>query len=64
MGNCGKINGIMMVYLPSIFTYIWVMLRQMLATIPYMEHYSMDWFKGKLKPESPMIFMGKSMVSG
>jgi len=25
---------------------------------------SMDWFKGKFTPESPMIFMGKSMVSG
>ena len=25
MGDCGKINGIMMVYLPGIFTYIWVM---------------------------------------
>ena len=24
----------------------------------------MDCFKGKLKPENPMIFMGKSMVSG
>ena len=24
----------------------------------------MDWFKGKNKPESPMIFMTKFMVSG
>ena len=24
--------------------------------------WSMDWFKGKLKLETPMIFMGKSMV--
>ena len=22
----------------------------------------MDWFKGKLKPESPIFLMGKSMV--
>ena len=26
--------------------------------------HSMDWFKGKSRPESPMIFMGQSMVSG
>ena len=26
--------------------------------------FSLDWFKGKFKPENPMIFMGKSMVSG
>jgi hypothetical protein len=25
---------------------------------------SMDWFKGKLKSESPILKMGKSMVSG
>jgi hypothetical protein len=25
---------------------------------------SMDWFKGKFTGLSPMIFMGKSMVSG
>jgi len=24
----------------------------------------MDWFKGKFTSESPMIFMGKSLVSG
>ena len=24
----------------------------------------MDCFKGKLRPENPMIFMGKSMISG
>ena len=26
--------------------------------------HSIDWFKGKFKLESPMIFVGKSMVSG
>jgi len=28
------------------------------------DHGSMDWFEGKSTGLSPMIFMGKSMVSG
>ena len=38
-------------------------LRGSAFTLIFLFGWSMDWFKGKLKPESPMNFMGKSMVS-
>ena len=33
------------------------------SQFPLGKKHTMDWFKGKFTPESPMILMGKSMVS-
>ena len=60
MGNCGKINGIMMVYLPGIFTYIWVMFEANVGNYSIhgaygnnkRDNYSMDWFKGNFTGRS------------